>query len=279
MLTNNPIKAINSTNPITLPCGRCIGCRLDRAAQWAMRCHHEAQMHQHNSFLTLTYDDAHLPEDYSVSIRTWQLFMKSLRFEVGYKLRFFACGEYGEQTLRPHYHALIFGYDFPDRVRHSTTPKGHPLYSSPQLSKVWPYGFASIGNVTYESAGYCAQYCMKKINGDMAASHYLRTHPVTGLTVTVQPEFATQSRRPGLGCTWFAKFKRDAFPSDFLVAEGRMHPVPRYYALKLAEAELQRVKRVRKRKSLPHKWNASPERMLVRETIRKSRISRLKRTL
>lgn len=278
-ITNNPAKAINSSNPITLPCGGCIGCRLDRVAQWAIRCHHEAQMHEFNSFITLTFDDAHLPEDYSVDVRTWQLFMKRLRKSVPLPLRFFACGEYGAETLRPHYHALIFGYAFPDRDFYMTSKGGDRLYQSQQLSKAWPYGLALLGDVTYQSAQYVAGYCMKKIGGDLAASHYLRTHPVTNVVCKVQPEFSVQSRRPGIGSTWFDKFHSDAFPSDFLVVDGKMHPVPRYYSLKLDERALTLIKRKRKRASLPRKANSTPERLKVREEVRKARVSRLKRTL
>lgn len=280
LLTNNPLKAINSTNPITLPCGHCVGCRLDKADNWATRCMHEASMHSASSFVTLTYDDDHLPEDYSVSLRETQLFMKRLRKDTGAsRLRFFAVGEYGEQTLRPHYHLLIFGTDFrADRKLRKEGEFGNS-FTSEQLSRLWPFGFAELGSVTYKSAAYCARYSMKKINGAMAPSHYLRTHPISGLTVQVKPEFATMSGKPGIGSTWFEKYRSDCFPSDFLVVDGKHKPVPRYYTLKLQEDEQTTIKRKRKRASVPHKWNATPERLRVRETIKKSRLTQLKREL
>lgn len=274
-LTGNPLKALNSTNPLTLPCGQCNGCKADRAEEWALRCYHESQTHQANSFITLTFSDSELPEDYSVHVRTWQLFMKRLRYELnGTKLRFFACGEYGEQTNRPHYHALIFGYDFSnDRKLLSEDGQGNCLYQSELLQKVWPYGHSTIGDVTYASAKYCAQYIMKKVKPShpSAADHYLRIHPITNKLVTVQPEFACQSRRPGLGTTWFDKFKSDAFPSDFIVVEGKMHAVPRFYDRKLQEEELATIKCVRKRKSIPHKGNNTKERLAVRELVAEAR--------
>lgn len=290
MLTFNPLKAVNSTNPINIPCGNCTGCRIDRVDQWATRCYHESQMHEHNSFLTLTYSNDHLPDDYGVSVRTFQLFMKRLRFEIfPTKIRYFGCGEYGEQTLRPHYHALIFGYAFPDREFHSTTTQGDRLYSSTLLSKAWPYGNALIGDVTIKSAGYVAGYCMKKITGDLAASHYLRTHPRTGLVNQVEPEFALQSSRPGIGAAWFERFKSDAFPSDFVVVDGRQKPVPRYYVKKLTEEETAQLDKQRLRRQFKadagsdrfneRKANRSKERLAVRETIKKDRLSRLVRTL
>lgn len=274
----NPLKAANSTNPITFPCGKCWGCRLDRSEAWAIRCVHEAQMHEHNSFITLTFDKDHLPEDYSVNVRTWQLFMKRLRQEVDVPLRFFACGEYGSENLRPHYHALINGFDFADDRKHLYDGEYGPIYTSERLAKVWPYGSHEIGNVTFKSARYVAGYIYKKITGDPAASHYTRTHPDSGAVVTVEPEFCVQSRRPGIGSTWFDKYHKDCFPSDFLVIEGRQVPVPRFYLHKLDELEQQRILRKRKRKSLPHKWNKTPDRLAVREFIKRSRTNSFART-
>lgn len=277
MLTFNPLKAINSALPMSLPCNGCIGCRLDRSEQWAVRCSHEAQMHEANSFVTLTYSNEHLPENYSVSKREYQLFMKRLRKELTGKVRYFACGEYGDQTLRPHYHALIFGYAFPDRETLRVNEKGHALYKSKQLERLWPYGLHEIGNVEHDSARYVAGYCMKKIGGDKAAAHYTRTHPVTGITVQVEREFQLQSTSPGIGARWFDKFKTDAFPSDFLVVDGRQVMVPRYYFLKLKENEQQALQRKRKLRSAApaKKANRTTERLKVREEVQSSRIGQI----
>lgn len=236
-------------------------------------------MHEFNSFITLTFDDDHLPDDYSVHKRTFQLFIKRLRFEVPTKIRYFACGEYGEQTLRPHYHALIFGWGFPDRKLYKTTPHGS-LFTSALLDRAWGFGQGLLGDVTYQSARYVAGYVMKKIGGDPAATHYTRTHP-KGYVVTVQPEFSLQSRRPGIGATWYDKYKKDCFPSDFLVVDGKHVGIPRYYSLKLTEEELKSIKRKRKLKSASpqNKSNRTKERLAVRETVKRSKISKLKRTL
>lgn len=286
LLTFNPLKALNSTNPISLPCNSCIGCRIDRADQWAMRCMHEAQMHKQNSFITLTYADEHLPEDYSVKKREFQLFMKRLRKDLDCQIRYFASAEYGPRTLRPHYHALIFGYGFHgDRQFKRLTKHGDRVYTSAQLDAAWlNQGLCELGDVTFKSARYCAGYIMKKIRGDQAASHYLRTHPRTGLTVQVEPEFQLQSSRPGIGSTWFDKFKTDAFPSDFLVVEGRQTHVPRYYFNKLREDERDAIERQRNkkkwldpRKAREVKANKTPERLRVREAVQASRLQRLNR--
>lgn len=254
-------------------------------------------MHPANAFITLTYNDEHLPDDYSVNLRTVQLFMKRLRKELGSKIRFYACGEYGDENSRPHYHALIFGHDFAsDRKLYKQTPKG-PLYVSTLLEKTWPFGFNTVADVTPATCNYVSQYIQKKIGGDMAAAHYERMHP-KGYIVQVAPEFATRSVKPGIGATWYAKYKSDCFPSDFLVVDGKQKSVPTYYLNKLqaedatnrapeAEYKLRKtskepankIKRQRTTKSIATRDNATPERLAVREFIRKDKLTRSKRTL
>lgn len=276
ILTFNPLKAVNSTNPISLPCNGCIGCRLDRIEQWSVRCSHEAKMHEYNSFITLTYTDEALPEDYGLDPREIQLFLKRLRKDLNCKIRFFLCGEYAPETLRPHYHGLIFGYAFPDRKLWSKND-GNPTFTSDQLERAWPHGRCIIGDLTPQSARYVAGYSMKKIGGDRAAAHYSRQHPRSGQTYQVHPEFQRQSL--GIGRTWYDKFKGDAFPSDFLVVDGKQTLVPRYYFLKLREEEQIALQRQRKLKaSKPaKKWNRTSGRLRVREEVQASRIKQLKR--
>lgn len=144
-----------------IPCGACAACRLDKALNWATRCVHEASQHEASCFITPTYSDEHLPEDYSVSVRELQLFNKKLRHHYG-AFRFFACGEYGEVGKRPHYHALLFGIDPPDKVLWSTSKRGERLYRSETLERIWGKGHCLIGSVTLQSAGYCARYSLKK---------------------------------------------------------------------------------------------------------------------
>lgn len=293
-------KALNPDRPVFLPCGQCVGCRSQRASAWAVRCHHEARMHDASAFVTLTYDDEHMTLNGSVDLRHTQLFMKRVRNHFGAGVRFFLCGEYGETTLRPHYHALLFGMDFPDKVKQRVR-EGYPVYTSDLLSEIWPYGSHEIGSVTPKSAGYCAQYVRKKITGAPASEHYLRPHPVTGDLHRVEPEFATQSRRPGLGADWFHKYGSDAFPSDFLVVDGRKVRPPDFYLKKLALGEVasvadittsrplrdfssqpsQRIKRLRTAHALTPKAkaNSTPDRLAVREFIHTDRLKRLVRTL
>lgn len=294
--------ALNPDHHIVLPCQRCIGCRLDKSGDWAMRCIHEAQMYSRNCFITLTYNNEHLPADYSVSVRDTQLFFKRLRKKYGPNIRFYLGAEYGELNLRPHYHIILFNHDFDDKVYVRTNEHGDRIYTSISLEKLWGKsdpGRCELGDVTYQSAGYCAQYTMKKVSGDRASTHYLRTHPLSGLVVKVEPEFSTQSRNPGLGDAWFEKYKGDCFPSDFLVVDGRQHRVPTYYLRKLekladaarvepprgkylttlAKEEPTQIKRARTRNSLPRRDNATPARLAVREEVKHARLKRLKRDL
>lgn len=261
---------------MSVPCNQCIGCRLDKARDWATRIHHEAQLHADNAFITLTYSPEHLPEDLSVSVREMQLFMKRLRKAVG-KVRFFGAGEYGSDLCRPHYHVLIFGYAFPDRVLWRQTPAGHLTYRSPLLEKLWPFGFSEIGNVTHQSAGYVARYVTKKVTGDRADDHYTRVSPYTGEFLQLRPEFICMSNRPGIGGAWYDQFSGDAFPSDFLIVEGKRVPVPRYYKKKLDEAAALRVTAKRKLEAFKHADNNTPERLAVREELTNLRIVNLTR--
>lgn len=156
--------------PIDVPCGRCIGCKLERSRQWATRCMHEASMHKKNVFITLTYSDEHLPYDQSLDLDHFQKFMKRLRKKHPH-VRFYHCGEYGEKTGRPHYHAILFNCDFLDKKIY-TIRNENPVYVSQELNNIWGYGLCEIGSVTFESAGYVARYCTKKITGDFAEEHY-----------------------------------------------------------------------------------------------------------
>lgn len=230
-----PVRGKSPTGrPLTVPCGGCIGCRMDKSRDWSTRIHHEAQMHEENCFLTLTYNNENLPENYSVSVREMQLFLKRLRKSIEpRKIRFFLCGEYGDKGLRPHYHLIIFGYDFPDKIVWRKSASGIICYRSPSLEKVWPYGNAEIGSVTAQSGGYVARYVLKKIGGAPAASHYERLHPVTGEICDVAPEFALMSRMPGIGSSWLDKFEGDVYPGDYVVINGKRAPVPKFYDRRL----------------------------------------------
>lgn len=268
--------------PMTVPCGQCIGCRLERSRQWAIRCHHEAQLHGDNCFLTLTYNNQHLPADGSLDVRVFQLFMKRLRKKYGAGIRFYHCGEYGEQFGRPHYHACIFGFDFPDKKLWKTTDRGDRLYRSESLEELWPFGHSSIGEVNFQSAAYVARYIMKKVNGDRAAEHYTRVDPETGEVTHLKPEYTTMSRRPGIGHGWYEKYKDDVFPHDYVVMRGKKIKPPKYYDKMYEVAypeDFAKLKSLRKRKAKKHVDDQTPERLEVRETVQLSKLKQLHRSV
>lgn len=204
---------------VELPCGQCIGCRLDRAKMWAVRCVHEASLYDENCFITLTYNDENLPENGSLCLRDFQLFMKKLRKQNSEKkIRFFHCGEYGSELSRPHYHALLFNHDFPDKKPFSKNG-GYWTYTSGTLSELWPKGFSIVAGLSLESAGYVARYSLKKVTGEKAKDHY-------GI---LAPPYATMSRRPGIGKKWFDKYSGDVYPADRVIINGSYSRPPRYY--------------------------------------------------
>lgn len=266
-----------------LRCGQCIGCRLDRSVQWSLRVMHEAQLHEENSFVTLTYDDDHLPYRNSLDYRHFQLFMKSLRRRLeGRRIRFYMCGEYGERFERPHFHAVLFGVGFRDRTPIRRMESGASLYSSEFLSSVWTRGFASVGDVTQQSAAYVARYCMKKVTGRAASDHYSRVDDVTGEIFELQPEFSRMSLKPGIGADWFAKFHKDVFERDFVVMDGRKFKVPRYYDKRFSVMDPEGkdfvdLGRYKKLGSLGDDY--TPDRLAVREVVQIARTNLLKRGL
>ena len=213
-----------------VPCGQCFGCRMRRRQDWAIRCMHENQLHGDvGQFLTLTYDDKHLPENGSLLKSDFQNFMKRVRKRVGPGLRFFMCGEYGDKYLRPHYHALFFNYPYEDLVKCEETPFG-TLYQSADLLSDWRLGRCVVGAVTLRSASYVARYCLKKVTGEKAEDHYKGR----------LPEYNDMSRRPGIGRDWWNKYRK--LESDYVVMDGRKFASPRYYD-KLMEEEFPYVMR------------------------------------
>lgn len=268
--------------PIEVSCGQCVGCRLERSRQWAVRCVHEASQHAENSFITLTYAPEYLPHMGTLVPRDFTLFMKKLRKKVGTKIRYFHCGEYGDKEFRPHYHAIIFGYDFPDKALWRVTKDGHNLYMSKLLDETWGKGISVIGDVSFQSAAYTARYIMKKKTGPMAEEHYKRIDPETGEVSYLVPEYVTMSRRPGVGKDWIDKYSSDAYPSDFVVLEGTKHRIPRFYDQQLEEYDTelhQMIKRGRKIAARKHSENNTPERLRVRETVQRKKLEQLKREI
>jgi uncharacterized protein YlaI len=257
---------------------------MDRAKMWAIRCMHEASMHEKNCFITLTFNDDHLPMDGSLNYRDFQLFMKRLRKRFPNRnIRFYMCGEYGERDARPHFHALLFNFDFEDRTVWKKTESGSIIYRSAALEELWSFGYSSIGDVTLQSAGYVARYVMKKMTGDFAKRWYERVNPHTGELTRLTPEFNRMSLKPGIAQAWFDKFYADVYPQDAVVLEGgrKMKP-PKFYDLKYEKLDPYRyeeVKMERVLRALSRPRDDSPERLAVKEEVLAAQIKKLERSL
>ena len=288
--------------PITVPCGQCIGCRLERSRQWAIRCVHEASLHEDNSFITLTYDDDHLPTGATLEYTHYQNFMKYLRRDHGDGIKFYMCGEYGYQydeqenhikdsvgrpiIGRPHYHAILFGMDFKDKYHFKDSPSGMPLYRSEILEGLWTKGFSSIGTVTFESAAYVARYTTKKINGeleeeicDQGLRHYERLTD-DGEIISCKSEFTRMSNRPGIGKRWYEHYaETDIWPHDSVIMNGKEVKPPRYYVDQLPEHRKLEVKGKRKKEQAKKAHDNTLDRLRDKEKVKLAAISTLHRKL
>lgn len=225
---------------IQLPCGQCILCRLEHARQWAVRITHEAQLHEHNCFITLTYADEHLPAYSSLHYPDLQNFWKRLRHQVN-PLRYYAVGEYGDTTNRPHYHACIFGTAFLEqRTILRETP--HRLWTNDTLSEAWGKGHVSVGALTFQTAQYTASYVTKKLN---RARQYVRVDPDTGeLIPLVQPR-AFMSLKPAIGRRWLDLYGEHTYQHDHVVIQGRPQKPPKYYDRWLKEKSEQQSEQIK----------------------------------
>ena len=297
-------------------CGSCLGCRLDRSRMWAIRIVHEASLYKYstgNCFITLTYRDLieaskeerekgyYIPDDWSLNKQHFIKFMKRLRKHFkNAKIRYFMCGEYGNTCKhgldlsevscefcnfgRPHYHAIIFNHVFLD-IEKYTQQNGEDRFTSPELAKLWPYGFNDVGEVNFESAAYVARYLLKKKDGVKFDDWYVDYE--TG--VLRQKEYCTMSRggtkgSRGLAYEWYEKYKDDVFPRDEVPVSGGFvsKSVPRYYEDLFANENplsLEEIKEIRKKFREEHADEYTPERLMAKYKVKKAQIELLKRTV
>lgn len=259
-------------------CGQCIGCRYEHSRTWGFRIMHEALLWPYSRFLTLTYrpfdrssdeqqeKGLYCPTNGSLVKSHFQKFMKRLRKKFADRtVRYYQCGEYGDKLYRPHHHACLFNLKFPDEELFKYH-NGNPLFRSQILDDLWSYGFCSIGQLTLESAMYTARYVTKKVTGLKAHDHYSRVDWTTGEIYQVEPEYATMSRKPGIGYEWFQQYKDSMFPSDEIAIPGVgvLPSTPRYYT-SLLEAEspeiFEEVKKRRLKYRRRHAGDYTPRRL------------------
>jgi len=259
---------------IQLPCGRCKGCRNESARQWAVRICHEAQLYQgKNSFITLTFDDKRRKYDPSLNKRDFMLFMKRLRKHyygnAKSEIRYFHCAEYGKELQRPHHHAILFNFVFPDQKLWQDKD-GEKYFRSETLEKLWPFGNSVIGAVSYASAAYVSRYVVKKVNGKLAPDHYQGR----------MPEFITMSRRPGIAREWYEKYKNtDVFPRDYIVLNGVKGKVPKFYnkCYELTNPEEYGTIRKRRIDKAKVREDNQPDRLVAAEKIMNANYANLTR--
>ncbi|AXL14522.1 replication initiator protein [Microviridae sp.] len=228
---------------MTVKCGGCLGCRLDYSRNWAIRSVHEASLHSQNCFVTLTFNNESLfsrDDPRSLDSTDVPKFMKRFRRYLDYRniehdIKYFHVGEYGEKFKRPHYHLLLFNYDFPDKkplIFRSYKMGNYPnqlLYTSEILKKLWPFGHSSIGSLTFNSAAYVSRYMLKKQKGnvDYVSGFDLKIDSDTGESLPVSPECCTKSL--GIGKEWFNRYWSEVYPSDFIIHDSKKFSPPPYY--------------------------------------------------
>lgn len=237
-LSTDPFQYSNN-NPIDVPCGRCIGCRIDYSRSWALRCMLESLYHEQSWFLTLTYDDIHVPHSSYTDFETGEIkdiltlcpddftkFMKRLRInysrKTGKEIRFFACGEYGSKTLRPHYHAIVFGLELDDLKPLKKSHTNNQLFESEFVSNSWhDKGYVQIGECNFQSCAYVARYIMKKRKGaDSLEYEYFN----------IVPEFIRMSRNPGLAYQYYQDYKEQIYKNDeIILSDGKKFKPPKYF--------------------------------------------------
>lgn len=218
--------------------------------------------------------------------------MKRLRKAIKPKVRYMMSGEYGEdpngvknpftgetQLGRPHFHAAIFGYHFPDRqeYRYISNPgqDGYWTYTSEELTEIWGMGHCVIGDLNWQSARYVAGYMYKKINGKQADEHYVKIDPETGVMTQVIPEYASMSLRPGIGHDWFHMNWKD-FRKGYITANGYKHRIPEYYLQLLSKHDPSSVNTIRREKqalSDSHDPESQTDRLRIKEILKNRKMS------
>jgi len=272
--------------PETLPCGRCIGCKLQKSREWAIRMTHEASLYDDNCFITLTYDDEHLPKNGSLDYGAPPLFMMRLREKYGAGIRSYGCAEYGDQFGRPHYHICLFNFNFKDRTPWKKH-KGFQYWRSQELEKLWPYGHSVVADFSFETAAYVARYVTKKLSGPRAADYEMKDqngeplYDATGEIVWKCPEKSVCiSRMPGIGRPWLEAYNRDVYPFDEVVLGERKLKPPKYYdrLFEIDKPEIMAKVKAQRRNAVKEALlKGEDQRLHVREKIHNLKAAKLKR--
>lgn len=220
-----------------VPCGTCILCRQEQGRQMAVMIFHESRQHETSSFLTLTYSDEKLPEHGSLRYKDLQDFWKRLRKK--HALRYFACGEYGDKTLRPHYHACVFGLDWAEGSI-ELAPPPRKAWTHPDLEAAWGLGQVSVGPLNFETASYTASYVLKKLH---SKQQYVRTDAETGELIALEQPRRFHSN--GLARSWWEQYRAGVADQDHVVIAGRRQKPPAAYDRWLGEVDERRREEIK----------------------------------
>lgn len=253
-------------------CGNCLGCKADRARDWAVRITHETITQTPAWFVTLTYADQNLPDYHSLDPEHPRAFLKRLRRHYcGRRLSYFLCGEYGEKTKRPHYHAVLCGAPLLDR---DSRPRrnGAAVWHSQLLEDKWEHGFVDFTSVSYGAAAYVAGYVRKKVRKRDDPTHYSRVDPETGELVELVPEFSSKSRRPALGRTYLEQYWRDIYPRDFVTINGSQLNPPRYYDKWMEANHPEIMEEVRYQRYIDSE-QIGDEKLIMKEKVHRARVA------
>ena len=243
---------------------------------------HEAQTHESNYFVTLTYRE---PAPRELDHKHWQDFMKRLRrrfaiwdpTQASWVPRYYMCGEYGDKKDRPHYHACLFGITLPDLIKYD-----EKLSTSKTLDALWTHGECKIGTLTFESAQYVAGYCLKKITGDEAKEHYTKVDLETGEVYERKPEYGKMSLNPAIGKNWVEKYINDVYNYDHVVISGKTAKPPRYYDKIMKGKDKYRMEEIKERRNEKAKEKTeqlTPARLQAIERCTRARLKLKQRTL
>lgn len=204
--------------------------------------------------------------------------MKRLRKRTNCRVRFYMGAEYGSENGRPHFHACLFGWDWPDKKYFKTSEAGGKIYTSELLADLWPYGYSSTAEVTFESAAYIARYCMQKVTGKLAELHYKREDENGVYHLT--PEYNKMSLKPGIGASWLDKHKADVYNQDHVIINGMECKPPKYYDKLLKKMDPERLAKHqenREKRGADNRSDNTPERLKDKEEVAKAKIKALKR--
>ncbi len=242
-------------------------------------------MHEHAWFVTLTYNDKEMPINDSLDPTHLRKFTKTLRRDEAKsaeersektgkpanrnRISYYACGEYGEDTKRPHYHAVLFGPHFLDKYPHYNHSNGQ-VWRSPYLESRWHYGNSEFSAVNHASASYTAGYVRKKLTAKQAPDQHLRVYEHTGEIVEVQPDFSRMSLKPALGKTWLEKYWEETYTHDRVIVEGKEYKPPRYYDKWMSENHPDVLIDVKLKRDKEAKYQP-PEKVAAKEKIHKAR--------